>query len=73
MVRTQPPDHTPGMATEAGIAVGCTSCGKELFLADGDEGQVHAELTGFFAEHGRCDVFVDVSRASVPLPRTGPG
>ena len=56
---------TPG----AGIALGCTSCAVELLLDAVDEDDVRAGLARFFAAHEGCDVFMDVSRTAVPLPR----
>lgn len=60
--------NTAGMGT-SGIAVGCTTCAVQLFLDAVDDAQVRDRLTKFFDAHGRCDVFVDVSRTVVPLPR----
>lgn len=52
-----------------GIAVGCTTCGVELFLDVEDEDALRARLAGFFGAHEGCDVFMDVSRTRAPLPR----
>ncbi len=53
----------------AGIALGCTTCGLELFLPQQDDSEVRLALVAFFEEHSGCDVFMDVSRAGIPLPR----
>ena len=61
------------MATSgAGIAVGCTTCAVELLLDAVDEDEVRAGLAAFFDAHDGCSVFVDLARASVPLPRRPP-
>ena len=56
----------------SGIALGCTSCDVQLFLLETEEDAVRAQLASFFMEHTRCQVFMDVSRTAIPLPRRAP-
>ena len=51
-----------------GIAVGCTRCGVDLLLPAGDEDEARQGLTDFFDAHDGCDVFLDVTRTTAPLP-----
>ena len=56
----------------SGIALGCTSCDVQLFLLETEETAVRAQLAAFFVEHTGCQVFMDVSRTAIPLPRRSP-
>ncbi|MCW2680839.1 MAG: hypothetical protein JWM62_2240 [Frankiales bacterium] len=53
----------------SGIALGCTTCRTELFLQETHDDEVRGALAAFFREHDGCEVFMDVSRAALPLPR----
>jgi hypothetical protein len=57
----------------AGIALGCASCSLELFLPQQEDDAVRTALGAFFDEHDGCAVFMDVSRAGLPLPRRPTG
>ena len=57
------------MPSDAGLVLGCTTCDLRVVLEATGEDDVRSGLAGFFVAHDGCDVFVDVSRAAVPLPR----